>query len=190
MYEQIVCAEERLVRDYQAPCLGWLLILQILNKCKNWENCCLFQIPSQQSLTMFNFAFSFLIFQCRLLQNNNISGHIPKELGYLPNLQTLDLSNNKLFGHIPESFGFLNHLQYLWVCILDFIFFLKMYCSFVTSFCLTIFVLSVIVICLVVNRRLNNNSLSGAVPLSLASLPQLTFLWVLISLCVCVCLNI
>ncbi|CAA0820000.1 Probable LRR receptor-like serine/threonine-protein kinase [Striga hermonthica] len=48
-----------------------------------------------------------------LLQNNNISGHIPKELGYLPNLQTLDISNNKLSGHVPQSFGFLKHLQYL-----------------------------------------------------------------------------
>ncbi|GFP85466.1 probable LRR receptor-like serine/threonine-protein kinase at2g23950 [Phtheirospermum japonicum] len=48
-----------------------------------------------------------------LLQNNNITGHIPKEMGYLPNLQTLDMSNNKLCGHIPESLGFLKHLQYL-----------------------------------------------------------------------------
>ncbi|KAL6532782.1 hypothetical protein OROGR_013742 [Orobanche gracilis] len=48
-----------------------------------------------------------------LLQNNNISGSIPKELGYLPNLQTLDISNNKFSGHIPESLGFLKRLQYL-----------------------------------------------------------------------------
>ncbi|KAG6427804.1 hypothetical protein SASPL_112051 [Salvia splendens] len=36
-----------------------------------------------------------------------------KRIGYLPNLQTLDLSNSYLHGHIPESLGLLNHLQYI-----------------------------------------------------------------------------
>ncbi|KAH9654240.1 putative LRR receptor-like serine/threonine-protein kinase [Citrus sinensis] len=48
-----------------------------------------------------------------LLQNNNISGGIPPQLGSLPKLQTLDLSNNRLSGVIPRSFGQLNSLQYL-----------------------------------------------------------------------------
>ncbi|KAF3649760.1 putative LRR receptor-like serine/threonine-protein kinase [Capsicum annuum] len=48
-----------------------------------------------------------------LLQNNNISGHIPRELGKLPNLETLDLSNNHFSGHVPEFLGQLSSLQYL-----------------------------------------------------------------------------
>jgi len=35
------------------------------------------------------------------LSNNNLSGSIPKEIGYMKYLEELDLSNNKLSGNIP-----------------------------------------------------------------------------------------
>lgn len=50
-----------------------------------------------------------------LLQNNNINGLIPAEIGKLRNLKTLDLSSNHLSGEIPSSVGHLENLQYLWV---------------------------------------------------------------------------
>ncbi|KAK9093022.1 hypothetical protein Syun_027933 [Stephania yunnanensis] len=49
----------------------------------------------------------------RLLQNNQISGSIPFEIGKLSQLETLDFSNNQFAGEIPTSLGFLNHLNYL-----------------------------------------------------------------------------
>ncbi|KAG7033233.1 Protein NSP-INTERACTING KINASE 1, partial [Cucurbita argyrosperma subsp. argyrosperma] len=54
-------------------------------------------------------------FHCpfRLLQNNNITGPIPPELGRLSKLQTLDLSNNVFTGDIPSSLAHLRSLQYL-----------------------------------------------------------------------------
>ncbi|KAM7464407.1 hypothetical protein LguiA_032528 [Lonicera macranthoides] len=48
-----------------------------------------------------------------LLQNNNISGTIPSELGRLEKLRTLDLSNNFFTGEIPPSLAHLESLQYL-----------------------------------------------------------------------------
>ncbi|KAK6133988.1 hypothetical protein DH2020_032264 [Rehmannia glutinosa] len=48
-----------------------------------------------------------------LLQDNNISGPIPAELGKLPKLKELDLSNNLLTGEIPSSLSQLKSLQYL-----------------------------------------------------------------------------
>ncbi|CAL8990900.1 unnamed protein product [Prunus brigantina] len=47
------------------------------------------------------------------MQNNNISGKLPPELGTLPKLQILDLSNNRFSGFVPDSLGQLNSLQYL-----------------------------------------------------------------------------
>ncbi|WRX13862.1 Protein kinase domain - like 10 [Theobroma cacao] len=51
--------------------------------------------------------------QCKLLQNNAISGPIPSTIGKLEKLETLDLSNNTFRGEIPTSLGDLKSLNYL-----------------------------------------------------------------------------
>lgn len=50
---------------------------------------------------------------CRLLQNNQLSGPVPAEIGKLSELRTLDLSSNEFVDDIPSSLGALSHLNYL-----------------------------------------------------------------------------
>ena len=57
---------------------------------------------------------SKLNFYGRELHNNNISGKIPKELGNLTNLVSLDLSTNNLNGTIPDTLGKLTKLHFLY----------------------------------------------------------------------------
>lgn len=45
------------------------------------------------------------------LQNGNLTGKIPPELGNLTKLQELSLSNNKLSGTIPSELGNLANLK-------------------------------------------------------------------------------
>jgi Leucine-rich repeat (LRR) protein len=54
-----------------------------------------------------------IVYICRLLQNNAISGLIPATIGKLEKLLTLDLSNNAFSGEIPSSLGDLKNLNYL-----------------------------------------------------------------------------
>ncbi|KAL3514213.1 hypothetical protein ACH5RR_026930 [Cinchona calisaya] len=71
------------------------------------------------------------------LYSNNIFGSIPRELGNLTNLVSLDLYLNNFSGAIPDTLGTLSNLRFL---------------------------------------RLNNNNLSGSIPLSLTSISSLQLL--------------
>ena len=47
------------------------------------------------------------------LRNNELTGPIPPEIGYLTNLTYLDLRYNQLTGTIPSEIGNLTNLTYL-----------------------------------------------------------------------------
>ncbi|XP_028773181.1 receptor-like protein EIX1 [Neltuma alba] len=47
------------------------------------------------------------------LSRNQLDGEIPSEIGRLTSLESLDLSKNHLFGSIPSSFAQLNYLEVL-----------------------------------------------------------------------------
>ena len=50
-----------------------------------------------------------------LLQERQLTGEIPTELGSLSNLQGLSLSDNRLTGEIPPELGGLSNLTELWL---------------------------------------------------------------------------
>jgi Leucine-rich repeat (LRR) protein len=54
-------------------------------------------------------------FICRELYRNNLNGEIPKELGNLKNLISLDLYANELTGGIPKSLSKLDSLRFMYV---------------------------------------------------------------------------
>lgn len=52
---------------------------------------------------------------CRELYSNNLSGTIPKELGNITALVSLDLYQNNFTGTIPDSLGNLRSMRFLYV---------------------------------------------------------------------------
>jgi len=48
-----------------------------------------------------------------LISQNHLTGEVPKELGYLLGLVSLNLSRNNLHGQIPSEIGNLNSLEFL-----------------------------------------------------------------------------
>ncbi|KAL5992231.1 hypothetical protein ACLOJK_013147 [Asimina triloba] len=96
----------------------------------------------------------------RELYSNKISGIIPSDLGNLTNLVSLDLYLNNFTGVIPNSLGNLSKLRFLYVLILTLIF----------------MNLLVLVFSYLLNSRLNNNSLTGTIPMSLTNVTALQVL--------------
>jgi hypothetical protein len=50
---------------------------------------------------------------CRELYRNDITGKIPKELGNLKNLVSMDLYENRFEGEIPKSLAKLKSIRFL-----------------------------------------------------------------------------
>jgi len=49
------------------------------------------------------------------LNNNQLTGFIPPEIGNLTNLENLEINNNQLTGSIPPEIGNLTKLEYLFL---------------------------------------------------------------------------
>lgn len=54
-----------------------------------------------------------LLCSCRLLNGNQLSGSLPEEIGYLPNLDRIQIDQNHISGEIPKSFANLNKTKHL-----------------------------------------------------------------------------
>ena len=96
------------------------------------------------------------------LSLNQLSGEIPGELGNLSNLKLLDLTGNKMTGEIPAELGGLTSLEYL----------------FLRSNQLTGSIPAELgSLSNLVHLRLNHNQLSGEIPAELGSLSNLKWLY-------------
>lgn len=98
-------------QDYLDSCHPALESYYIYNSCK-LSNLIL-KIFNIWRLILILLCGSFYFFVPRLLNDNNITGGIPQELGNLSSLTTLKLGGNSLNGSIPDSLGRLSKLQNL-----------------------------------------------------------------------------
>lgn len=54
-----------------------------------------------------------IFFVSRLLNGNHLTGSLPEELGYLPNLDRIQIDENNISGPIPISFANLDKTKHL-----------------------------------------------------------------------------
>lgn len=59
----------------------------------------------------------FIVTLCssRLLNGNQLTGSLPEELGYLSNLDRIQIDQNQISGPIPRTFANLTKIKHLWV---------------------------------------------------------------------------
>lgn len=147
-----------------------------------------------------------ILIDYRELYGNNISGEIPDDLGNLENLVSLDLYLNGLTGPIPDTFGKLTQLRFLYEYYTSFLFSSLWYvtwhllCFYFhwmrTCFprglthSLCVYALSLnhthsslyvtygcfLLVYLWMDSRLNDNKLSGLIPISLINISTLQVL--------------
>lgn len=111
------------------------------------------------------------IYAHRLLSGNKLSDSLPEELGYLPNLNRLQIDENYISGSIPKSFAHLSRIRHLWVD-------LKTKCYLNMRRSLVFLVLMCILSAYNFCSHMNNNSLSGQIPSELSNASTLIHLWV------------
>jgi hypothetical protein len=61
----------------------------------------------------FSLVIKYYFILCRFLSGNELTGPVPEELGFLPNLRIMQIDDNKLSGPIPLSFANLNKTKHL-----------------------------------------------------------------------------
>lgn len=61
---------------------------------------------------MLSFSLIFFTF-FRLLNGNRLTGSLPEELGFLPNLDRIQIDQNNISGPVPKSFANLNKTKHL-----------------------------------------------------------------------------
>jgi Leucine-rich repeat (LRR) protein len=95
------------------------------------------------------------------LRDNNLSGSLPPQIGYLPYLIWFDLINNQVSGALPEETVHLTRLERLWLDDND-----------ITG----TFPVGTGGLCALTSIQMGNNQLGGTIPSEITCLPNLRIL--------------
>lgn len=148
--------------------MSFIIIWRFLSSTSCWQACHCSRSAgwALQFIVLFMRLFLLLnnvpiVCICRLLNGNNLNGSLPEEIGFLPNLNRIQIDQNYISGPIPKSFANLNKTKHLWVESG-----LHLYC----------WGISILMDFQCSSSHMNNNSLSGQIPPELSRLPSLVHL--------------